>query len=146
MYTQYMPEQTVLTQIWSYRKWDLIRDKTVFDSIISIQECMALHCTEPFIISLSSSQYDLCNVARDVKYQTVIIIIPHLAACLGGSVGCTSDWWSGGCGFKPHWVGNILSWRMVMKYFLQSFSPFCWFKKGSCLFLVKECAQYWLTA
>ena len=25
--------------------------------------------------------------------------------------------------------------------FLQSFSPFHWFKKGSCQFLVKECAQ-----
>ena len=30
-------------------------------------------------------------------------------------------------------------------YFLRSFSPFRWFKKGSCQFLAKECAQYWLT-
>ena len=36
---------------------------------------------------------------------------------------------------------NILSWRLIMKYFLQSFSPFFWFKKGSCQFLTKECAQ-----
>ena len=43
-------------------------------------------------------------------------------------------------------VGNILSWRLIMKYFLRSFSPFRWFKKGSCQFLAKECAQYWLTA
>ena len=28
-----------------------------------------------------------------------------------------------------------------MKYFLQSFSSFCGFKKGCCQFLVKECAQ-----
>ena len=34
---------------------------------------------------------------------------------------------------------------LIMKYFLRSFSPF-WFKKGSCQFLAKECAQYWLTA
>ena len=33
-----------------------------------------------------------------------------------------------------------------MKYFLRSFCPFRWFKKGSCQFPVKECAQYWLTA
>ena len=33
-------------------------------------------------------------------------------------------------------VGNILSWRLTMKYF----SPFRWFKKGSCQFLAKECA------
>ena len=43
-------------------------------------------------------------------------------------------------------VGNILSWRWIMKYFLRSFSPFRWFKKGSCQFLAKEYAQYWLTA
>ena len=41
----------------------------------------------------------------------------------------------------PVWSGNTLSWRSVMKYFLQSFSPFRWFKKGICQFLVKECAE-----
>ena len=30
-------------------------------------------------------------------------------------------------------------------YFLLSFSPVRWFKKGRCQFLAKECAQYWLT-
>ena len=49
-------------------------------------------------------------------------------------------------GSAPAEVGNILSWRLIMKYFSRSFSPFRWFKKGSCQFLVKECAQYWLTA
>ena len=43
-------------------------------------------------------------------------------------------------------VGNILSWILIMKYFLRSFSPFCRFKKGSCQFLAEECAQYWLNA
>ena len=49
-------------------------------------------------------------------------------------------------GSTPAEVDNILSWRLIMKYFLRSFSPFRWFKKGSCQFLAKECAQYWLTA
>ena len=49
-------------------------------------------------------------------------------------------------GLTPAEVGNILSWRLIMKYFLRSFSPSRWFKKGSCQFLEKECAQYWLTA
>ena len=49
-------------------------------------------------------------------------------------------------GSTPAEVGNIFSWRLIMKYFLLSFSPFRWFKKGSCQFLEKECAQYWLTA
>ena len=31
----------------------------------------------------------------------------------------------GGCGLNPHWFGNILSWRLIMKSFLWSFSPFC---------------------
>ena len=45
-----------------------------------------------------------------------------------------------------NWHKVTLSWRLIMKYFLRSFSPFRWFKKGSCQFLAKECAQYWLTA
>ena len=66
---------------------------------------------------------------------------------LGGSVGCASDWWLRGWEFNttPQ-VGNILSRKLIMKYFLWSFFPFCWYKKGSCQFLAKECAQYWLTA
>ena len=39
------------------------------------------------------------------------------AAGLGGSVGCSSDWWSGGRGFNPRWVGNILSWRFDHEIF-----------------------------
>ena len=58
-----------------------------------------------------------------------------------------SDWKPGGsAGSTPAEVGNILLWRLIVKYFLRSFSPFRWFKKGSCPFLAKECAQYWLTA
>ena len=49
-------------------------------------------------------------------------------------------------GSTPAEVGNILSWRLIMKYFLRSFSPFRWFKKRNCQFLAKECAHYWLTA
>ena len=49
-------------------------------------------------------------------------------------------------GSTPAEVGNILSWRLIRKYFLLSFSPFRWFKKGSCQYPAKECAQYWLTA
>ena len=46
-------------------------------------------------------------------------------------------------GSTPAKVGNILSWRLIIKYFLRSFSRFRW---RSCQFLAKECAQYWLTA
>ena len=49
-------------------------------------------------------------------------------------------------GSTPSEVGNFLSLRLIMKYFLQSLSPFRCFKKGSCQFWGKECARYWLTA
>ena len=48
---------------------------------------------------------------------------------LGSTVGCASNWWSGGCMFDPSRVGNILSLTWIRKYFLRSFSPFTWFKK-----------------
>ena len=35
-------------------------------------------------------------------------------------------------GSTPAEVGSILSWKLIMKYFLRSFSPFRWFKKGRC--------------
>ena len=44
-------------------------------------------------------------------------------------------------GSIPARSGNMLSWRLIMKYFLWSFSLFRWFKKGICQFLAKECAQ-----
>ena len=47
---------------------------------------------------------------------------------------------------RPRRIGNFLSLRMITKYFLRSFSPFRWFKKSSCQFLAKECAQNWFTA
>ena len=42
--------------------------------------------------------------------------------------------------------GSTPAGKLIMKYYLWSFSPFRWFKKGSCQFLAKDCAQYWLTA
>ena len=47
-------------------------------------------------------------------------------------------------GSIPTESGNILLWRLIIKYSLRSFSLFLRFKKGSCQFLAKECAQYWL--
>ena len=41
-------------------------------------------------------------------------------------------------GSNPAEVGSILSWRLIMKYLLRSFSPFRWFKKGNCQFLRKN--------
>ena len=43
----------------------------------SAPDYTACHCTKPFIITLLSSQYDLDIVDRDIKHQTIIMIIPR---------------------------------------------------------------------
>ena len=97
----------------------------------SAHYCTRLHCTKPFIITLPSSWYDLNNEISWPRWLSWMRC-PTGDQEVAGST--TAE------------VGNILSWRLIMKYFLRSFSPFRWFKKGSCQFLAKECAQYWLTA
>ena len=58
----------------------------------------------------------------DMSNICCLFLCPYLSTCsqpyhtvadmpLGGSVGCASDWWSGGCGFDLCQVGNILVWR-----------------------------------
>ena len=46
-------------------------DREVLDSA---HDCTVLLCREPFIVTVPFSQYDLNNVERDVKYQTIIIM------------------------------------------------------------------------
>ena len=48
-------------------------------------------------------------------------------------------------GLTPAGLATFFRGDLIMKYFLQSFSPFRRFKKGSCQFLAKECAEFWLT-
>ena len=57
---------------------------------------------------------------------------------------CRPQWLrrSGGYGFNPCPVATFFCGDLIMKYFLQSFSPFRSFTKGSCQFLVKEYTQY----
>ena len=57
------------------------------------------------------------------NYPSAWYMLP-IGAGLGGSGGCASDWWSRGQGSIPVGLGNsILLWRLIMKYFLRSFSP-----------------------
>ena len=71
----------------------------------------------------------------------------HFAAGLGGSVGCAVRLETRRSRVQPlPRSATFFSWILIVKYFLRSFSPFRWFKKGSYQFLAKECAQYWLTA
>ena len=83
--------------------------------------------------------------AVDLARFTVVFIfsadIVLSIAGLGGAVGCASDWLSGVAGWIPVGSGNILSWRLILKYFLRLFSPCRCLKRGSFRFLAKECAQ-----
>ena len=67
-------------------------------------------------------------------------------ACISGSVGCSSNLGSGGCRFEPQPVSNILSWRFDREIFSTVILSLPLIQKGSCQFLAKEYAQYWLTA
>ena len=102
----------------------------------STHGCMALHSTEPFILTFPSRLNMTNNNETDIKHQIIIIII--------------IDDDDNDLVFH---VRIIIIHREIRKNnFLipeiiwRPFSPFHWFKKGSCQFLEKECAQYWLTA
>ena len=137
--------------------WDFLAaycEKVIFLYCASFKEVILHMCMRVFGMHMVSTCI-VVSLSHIIWWSTLVLCIhitDMLNMCikkfdgLGSSVGCASNLWSGGCGFDPHWVGNILSWRLIVKYFLRSFSPFRWFKKGSCQFLVKECAQYWLTA
>ena len=47
---------------------------------------------------------------------------------------------------RPRQVGNIISWSLIKNILNGHSLTFCWFKKGNCQFLAKECAKYSLTA
>ena len=100
-----------------------------------------------FLLFIFLFFYFFCNSTLFIPEHWIIqepVYVLHLITCLSWMRRPTGD--QEVAGSTPAEVGSILLWRLIMKYFLWSFSPFCWFKKGSCQFLAKECAQYWLTA
>ena len=119
--------------------WRVVKSQTLsINQLIHKKYVLGTHekCLREALL-MSTCTNNICFLWRNISKK------PYTG--LSSSVGWVSNWWLGGCGFDPHRVGNILSWRLIMKYFLQSVSPFRWFKKGSHQFLVKECTQYWLT-
>ena len=59
-------------------------------------------------------------------------------AGLGGSTGCTSNWSSGGCGFKLSWVGNILLLEIDYEIFSMVISSLPLIQEGQLSILAKE--------
>ena len=78
-----------------HRQFQIMRSR--FESLRRrnlAHNCMALNCTESFIITHPSSWYDLNNVERDVKHK--IIIISYEAPCFRPQ-GAQADQVCAGC-------------------------------------------------
>ena len=130
-----------------------------FSSCGSKRKCFLLNCTgnvnipELHTIARCASERSHENLHKvywthsaGLRNRFWPILITILAG-LSGSVGCPIRLETRRSRVQPlPWSATFFSWRLIMKYFLRSFCPFPWFKKGSCQFLAKECAQYWLTA
>ena len=74
------------------------------------------------------------NKEKVVSGQVSILkhFTEHWRSCLGGSVGCAVRLETRRSRVQPP--------PRSATFFLRSFSPFRWSKKGSCQFLAKECA------
>ena len=90
----------------------------------NISKCCQLMIL-PRVLALKSNWWLII-----IKVNEYTLTILSSLAGLGGSVGCSSFWWSGGCGFDPHRVGNILSWRFDNKIFSTVILSLLLFQEG----------------
>ena len=72
-------------------------------------------------------------------------ISPYYKAGLGGSVGCTSNWWSGGHGFDPTWSGNIIFMEIDYEMFSTAILSFPLMQEPVVSFWQNNDHKYWLT-
>ena len=134
--------------------------------LISKARCFKLICFEDakiyfqwkisHILSSAIIRQKLKTTMKVISKCTLINQIPVycgfnmlISADLSASVAqvdAPSDWRPGGRGFNPRRGRQHSFVEIDHEIFSTAFSPFRWFKKGSCQFLAKECAQYWLTA
>ena len=110
----------------------------------SALDYMAVHYTEPFIITLPSSWYDLNNVERDLKYQILILFKPSLYIFVSGWVLCITlavhrsvirqsmmsnfcfrmTTWVNISEFSPNLVYALILWRFVLGLLIGKFCQF----------------------
>ena len=94
----------------------------------------------PRVLSINNITFDLLNLNSSTWHFKSFF----LAGLDGSDARPTGD--QEVSGLTPARSATFFRGDLIMKYFLRSFSPFHWFKKGSYQFLAKEFAQYWLTA
>ena len=90
----------------------------------------------PKTVRWSTNSVDLDQVSPFTAASDLCLYF--LRSDLSGSVGCPSDWWSGGCGFNPSRVRQHSTMEIDYEVFLRSFSTFRWCKKGSSQFSGKR--------
>ena len=98
----------------------------------------------PFLSSPLLSLLSLFSLSMgdDTKWPTRVDMSLNPSLASVAQLDAPSDWRPGGRGFNPRRDRQ----HSFVEIDHEKFSPFRWFKKGSCQFLAKECAQYWLTA
>ena len=122
-------------------------------SIINHKSCLAWYFMLRALWNISRNCWQMkmdINILHMFIYRS-INFVPRASywwsgPSLGGSVGCVSNWWSGGCIFEPHWVGNILSWRFNHEIFSTVYFFFLLIQEGQlsvsgiriCTILVNE--------
>ena len=72
---------------------------------------------------MSSTEFFAQHAELNLPVEAEIIFITPSAA-LVAQLDALSDWRQEVVGSTSAKVCNILSWRLIMKYFLRSFSPF----------------------
>ena len=103
--------------------------------------CWSLLSTE----CLKQSVYSLSRIVAD----GIVFIIFYCCFSEKIKLGSESSWprWLNVCHTGDQEVAgsiltrsrNILLWRLIMEYFLWSFSSFCWFKKNNSVSVKRRC-------
>ena len=112
------------TEISSYIKCRIrlnIDSKQIFNKLCGIYGLQTISVCTVFwwVKAFKAGKFSVEDDTRPGRPKASVTL-PASVAQLDGP----SDWRPGGCGFDPAEVGNILSWRLIMKYFLRSFSSF----------------------
>ena len=94
--------------VWSVMKWNF---KSLWYWVYK-QQVFAKHFNNIKLYQISVASYVMWSLVKwhcvwaCCKTCTFAWLQVRSLAGLGGSVGCASDWWSGGCGFDPRRLQN----------------------------------------
>ena len=111
--------------------------------------CVLLWCFTDEADNLSYMDQTYTCVAFAGSFTKSSITVTHPGINQPASVAqldAPSDWRPGGRGFNPRRVQQHSFVEIDHEIFSTVILSLPLFKKSSCQFLVKECAQYWLTA